>query len=132
INTNPNASTVASPQSLLAPVLVATINGNLSRNFRINNEFMQVTATTSNSDARQFHRYEVRPSESDYMWRNWYNRLTDIRDIYARAEESKQAGYQTFQGISLILDAWVSSLLTDMFGDVPYFESNKGYEDNNI
>lgn len=132
INTNPNASTVASPQSLLAPVLVSTINGNLSRNFRINNEFMQVTATTSNSDARQFHRYEVRPSESDYMWRNWYNRLTDIRDIYARAEESQQAGYQTFQGISLILDAWVSSLLTDMFGDVPYFESNKGYEDNNI
>lgn len=128
INTNPNASTVASPQSLLAPALVSVINANLSRNFRINNEFMQVTATTSNSDARQFHRYEVRPSESDYMWRNWYNQLTNIRDIYTRAEQSQQAGYQTFQGISLILDAWVSSLLTDVFGDVPYFESNLGYE----
>lgn len=131
INTNPNASTVASPQSLLAPTLVAVINANLNRNFRVNNEFMQVTVTTSNSDARQFHRYEVRPSESDYMWRNWYLQLTNIRDIYIKAEESQLAGYQTFKGISLILDAWVSSLLTDMFGDVPYFESNLGYSEQN-
>lgn len=132
LNTNPNASTVASPQSLLAPTLVSVINTNLSRNFRINNEFMQVTVTTSNSDARQFHRYEVRPSESDYMWRNWYLQLTNIRDIYDRAEESRQPGYQTFQGISLILDAWVSSLLTDTYGDVPYFNSNLGYQEQNI
>lgn len=131
-NTNPNASTVASPQSLLAPTLVSVINSNLSRNFRINNEFMQVTVTTSNSDARQFHRYEVRPSESDYMWRNWYIQLTNIRDMYNRAAQSQQAGYKTYQGISLILDAWVSSLLTDTYGDVPYFESNLGYQDQNI
>lgn len=128
-NTNPNASAVASPQSLLAPALVSVINGNLSRNFRINNEFMQVTVTTA--DSREFHRYEVRPSESDYMWRRWYLELTNIRDIYANAEITQQAGYQTFQGISLILDAWVGSLLTDMFGDIPYSESNLGRSTNN-
>lgn len=129
INTNPNASIVASPQSLLAPTLVSVINGNLSRNARINNEFMQVTVTTA--DSREFHRYEVRPSESDYMWRRWYLELTNIRDIYANAEVTQQAGYQTFQGISLILDAWVGSLLTDMFGDIPYSESNLGRSNNN-
>lgn len=128
INTNPNASSVASPQSLLGPVLVSTINNNLNRNARINNEFMQVTVTTS--DSREFHRYELRVSESENMWRNWYLQLTNIRDIYNGANETKQAGYQTFQGISLILDAWVSSLITDMFGDVPYFESNLGKQGN--
>ena len=124
MNTNPNASSVASPQSLLGPTLVATINNNLNRNFRINNEFMQVTVTTT--DSREFHRYELRVSESENMWRSWYTQLTNIRDIYTNAEATKQTGYQTFKGISLILDAWVSSLLTDMFGDVPYFESNLG------
>lgn len=132
MNTNPNASTVASPQSLLAPTLVGLINSNLSRNFRINNELMQVTVTTSSSDARQFHRYEIRPSESDYMWRNWYRQLTNIRDIYDAAAESQQSGYKTFMGISLILDAYVSSLLTDTYGNVPYFESNLGAKEQNI
>lgn len=128
MNTNPNASSVASPQSLLGPTLVSTINNNLNRNFRINNEFMQVTVTTT--DSREFHRYELRVSESENMWRSWYTQLTNIRDIYTNAEATKQTGYQTFQGISLILDVWVSSLLTDMFGDVPYFESNLGKTGN--
>jgi hypothetical protein len=46
--------------------------------------------------------------------------------------EGQQKGYQTYQGISLILDAWVSSLITDMYGDVPYTDSNKGYSDSNL
>lgn len=129
-NTNPNASTVASPQSLLAPTLVTTINNNLNRNFRLNNEFMQVTVTTINS--REFHRYIVRPSEADYSWRNWYRQLTNIRDIYNRAEEGQLAGFETFKGISRILDAWVGSMLTDMYGDVPYLGSNLGYLEQNI
>lgn len=129
INTDPNESAVASPQNLLAPTLVAVVNNNLSRNFRLNNEFMQVTVTTA--DSREFHRYEVRPSEADYMWRSWYRQLTNIRDIYFRAAETQQAGFQTYQAISLILDAWVGSLLTDTYGDVPYSESNKGWSEGN-
>jgi hypothetical protein len=129
MNTNPNASTSASPQSLLAPALMNLISGNLARNFRINNEFVQVTVTTS--DSREFHRYEVKPSESDAQWRLWYLQLTNIRDIFKNAQAGQQQGYRTFQGMSLILDAWVGSLLTDMYGDVPYSESNLGFEQQN-
>jgi hypothetical protein len=32
----------------------------------------------------------------------------------------------TYQGIALICDAYVSSLLTDTYGDVPYFDADKG------
>lgn len=128
LNTNPNEANAAAPQTLLAPVLVNTLNGNLTRNFRINNEFIQVTVT--NSDSREFHRYETKPTESDYMWRLWYTSLTNIRNIYTAAEKTKQQNYETFQGISLVLDVWVSSLLTDLYGDVPYFEANKGNEFN--
>ncbi|MCI0920086.1 SusD/RagB family nutrient-binding outer membrane lipoprotein [Sphingobacterium rhinopitheci] len=129
INTNPNESTAVAPQSLLGPAIYSVITANLDRNFRINNEFMQVTVTRN--DNREFHRYEVRATETEYMWKNWYLQLTNIRDIYNKAEIGRQTGYQTYQGISLILDAWVTSLLTDTYGDIPYFESNLGYTNNN-
>lgn len=129
MNTNPNESSAVAPQSLIAPAIYNVITSNLDRNLRINNEFMQVTVTRN--DNREFHRYEVRATETEYMWRNWYLELTNIRDIYNKADEGRQTGYQTYQGIALILDAWVSSLLTDTYGDIPYFESNLGYTNNN-
>ncbi|MBD1420600.1 SusD/RagB family nutrient-binding outer membrane lipoprotein [Sphingobacterium chuzhouense] len=129
INTNPNESATAAPQSLLGPAVYKVITANINRNLRINNEFTQVTVTTN--DNLEFHRYLVRPSESEYMWRSWYVELTNIKDIYKSAGEQQQAGYQIYQGISLVLEAWVYSLLTDMFGDIPYYESNKGYTDGN-
>lgn len=129
INTNPNESPAVAPQSLLGPAIYNVISANLDRNLRVNNEFMQVTVTRN--DNREFHRYEVRATETEYMWRSWYLQLTNIRDIYNKAEQGRQKGYQVYQGISLILDAWVTSLLTDTYGDIPYFESNLGYSENN-
>ncbi|GAB3431109.1 SusD/RagB family nutrient-binding outer membrane lipoprotein [Niabella aquatica] len=129
MNTDPNGATAATPQSLLAPTLMNLVTSNLNRNFRINNELMQVTVTTSES--REFHRYDVRPSEADAQWNAWYQQLTNIRDIYRNAERTLQLNYKTYMGISLILDAWVGSLLTDMYGDVPYSESNLGFYEEN-
>lgn len=129
INTNPNESARVAPQNLLGPAIYRVLNANLNRNLRVNNELMQVTVTMNNN--LEFHRYEVRPTETEYMWRSWYVELTNIRDIYTSAGEGQQPGYQIYQGISKVLDVWVSSLLTDMYGDIPYFESNRGYHDLN-
>lgn len=129
MNTNPNESAKVAPQNLLGPTIYKTLVANINRNLRVNNELMQVTVTRNNN--LEFHRYEVRATETEYMWRSWYIELTNIRDIYTSAAEGQQPGYQAYQGISKILDVWVSSLLTDMYGDVPYFESNQGYHELN-
>jgi len=129
INTNPNESAKVAPQSLLGPTIYKTIVANLNRNLRVNNELMQVTVTTNNN--LEFHRYEVRATETEYMWRSWYVELTNMRDIYRSAAIGQQEGYRAYQGVSLVLDVWVSSLLTDMYGDVPYFESNLGHHELN-
>ncbi|MBA9076658.1 MULTISPECIES: SusD/RagB family nutrient-binding outer membrane lipoprotein [Rufibacter] len=126
MNVNPNTSRAATPESLLAPALHNVVVNNLDRALRIGNELMQVHVTTNNS--REFHRYNIRPSESDFMWRNWYLQLTNFRDMYESAAFTQQPAYKTYMGMSLILDAWVTSLITDMYGDVPYFEANKGKE----
>lgn len=130
MNTNPNTTIAANPESLLAPTIYDLVSRNANRAERIGNELMQYTVTTN--DSREFHRYVIRPSESDYMWRNWYLQRTNILDIYKNAEITQQAGYQTYMGISLVLDAWVMSMITDMFGDVPFSEANQGNSDNNL
>jgi len=128
-NTNPNESSAVAPGNLLGPALYKIIATNLNRNIRINNEFMQVTVTTIGT--QEFHRYVFRPSETELTWRNWYLELTNIREMYSSAAEQQQPGFRVYQGISLVLDAWVSSLLTDTYGDVPYFVSNQGRSHHN-
>jgi hypothetical protein len=121
INTDPNRSSVATPEALLAPILYDVVTKNQTRALRLTNELMQDHVTIINSD--EIHRYLIRPSESDYMWNNWYLQLTNIKDMYKSASVIQQ---KSFMGIALVLEAWVTSLITDTFGDVPYSESNQG------
>ncbi|MFA6059477.1 MAG: SusD/RagB family nutrient-binding outer membrane lipoprotein [Taibaiella sp.] len=123
INTNPNASAAATPEALLAPALYDVVNGNLNRAMRLNNVLMQDHVPLSNNN--DIGRYMVRPSESDYMWNNWYLQLNNFRDMYQKANDINDT---TWMGVSLICDVWVSSQITDMFGDVPYFNAVKGKE----
>lgn len=123
MNTDPNRAPAALPEALLAPALFDVVTRNQTRALRLNNELMQVHVTTINSD--EIHRYVIRPSESDYMWNNWYLQRTNFLDMYNSAATLQQ---KTFMGIALIMDVWVSSMITDMFGDVPYSEANRGRE----
>jgi hypothetical protein len=125
INTNPNQSAKALPESLLASSITETVKRNMNRAMRLTNELMQVHVTLVDSD--EIHRYVIRTAEADYMWTNWYMELTNIRDIFTGGQETAN---KTYMGISLILDAWVTSMITDTYGDVPYTEANRGREGN--
>ena len=123
MNTDPNRAPAALPEALLAPALYDVVTRNQTRAIRLNNELMQVHVTTINSD--EIHRYVIRPAESDYMWNNWYLQRTNFMNMYEAAEK---LGRKSYMGIARILDVWVSSQITDMFGDVPYSEANRGRE----
>lgn len=126
INTNPNTSEFALPQALLAPAITAIVSANMSRSQRINNELMQVTINIGDTDGRIF-RYEVRSAEADYLWNAWYIELTNFKDIYKGGEDNNNSSYMA---VSLIMQAYVYSLLTDTYGDIPFSESNHAKEGN--
>ncbi|RNI29903.1 SusD/RagB family nutrient-binding outer membrane lipoprotein [Rufibacter immobilis] len=128
LNQNPNTSEAATPETLLASAFYNVVTRNQNRALRLTNELMQVHVTTNNSD--EIHRYVIRPSESDYMWNGWYLQRTNFLDMYQSAASTNVSAVQNrnFMGIALIGEVWVMSQLTDMFGDVPYTEANRGRE----
>jgi hypothetical protein len=123
INTDPNNTPSATPQQLLAPALVSTVGLNMLRNRNFNNELMQVSVNLNDGEGQVF-RYDYRSTFSDNLWNGWYSELTNFKDIDTLAKEPLYFN-KSFQGISLICQSWIYSLLTDTYGDVPYFESNK-------
>ncbi|MFB9865389.1 SusD/RagB family nutrient-binding outer membrane lipoprotein [Rufibacter immobilis] len=127
---NPNASEFALPQTLLAPAITTVLKRNMDRAQRINNELMQVHINMGDVEGKIF-RYDIRSNESTSMWNNWYIQLANFKDVYkggaerTRITSSDLAG-NTYKGIGLICQVWVTSLITDMYGDAPYSEASMG------
>jgi hypothetical protein len=127
VNVDPLGQSEVAPDKLLAPSLVSLMRTNMLRNRNFNNELMQVTVDRNEGEGRVF-RYDVRATQADNTWNNWYVALTDIKDIYRTAGTDKYKN-TSYQAISLIVQAWGYQLLTDTYGDVPYSEANNGKGD---
>jgi hypothetical protein len=123
-NTDPINIVGSSPDKLLAPALVNVMTINMVRNRNLNNELMQVTVTQSEDETAVF-RYDLRPNLADATWNAWFEELTNFRDIYEIASTPEHLN-NSYKGIALVCEAWVFSLLTDTYGDVPFTEANKG------
>lgn len=124
INVDPIGKGTTTPNQLLAPALVNVLSANLLRNRNFNNELMQVTVNLSDAEAQVF-RYDFRRTWADYTWNVWYPELTNLKDMHRIASEEGKVN-KSYQAISLITQAWVYQLLTDVYGDVPYSEANEG------
>jgi hypothetical protein len=53
--------------------------------------------------------------------------MADIEDMYAIAERLKENNYKA---IALVYKSWAYSILTDLYGDVPYSQATKAGEGN--
>jgi hypothetical protein len=128
VNTDPIGKSTTTANQLLAPALVNVLSSNMVRNRNFNNELMQVTVDISDAEGKVF-RYDVRRTWGDYTWNACYPELTNFRDIYTIASQPASLN-SSYKAISLITQAWVFQLLTDVYGDVPYSEANQGKEGN--
>ena len=129
INTDPNTTPYVLPKQLLAPALVNVMAYNMLRNRNFNNELMQVTVDMGDGEGKVF-RYDYRNNWADYLYNGWYSELTNFKDIYKLANTEGALNNKSYMGISLVCQSWIYSLLTDTYGDVPYFQSNKAKPDS--
>ncbi len=131
LNTDPNTVPTALPSQLLGPALLNTVTLGMMRNRNFNNELMQVTVSPSDAEGAVF-RYDYRSNWSDYLYNGYYTQLKNFKDVYKLSADSGANFNKSYQGISLICQSWIYSILTDTYGDIPYFHSNEGRDSLNF
>lgn len=121
-NTNPNETENAYPYQFMANAFINSVSANMSRNRSFNNELMQVTVSIGDGDGKVF-RYDFRRSWADYIWGAHYSEITNFKEMYKKAIEPVTFN-RSYQAIAIIGQVWLYSILTDMYGDIPYSQSN--------
>lgn len=122
INTNPNSPTLESA----APNMLLT-NAIESMTDRVHNIFLghemgscwaQHMAKVQYTDED---RYIPRVSVINAAWTSFYSRSgMDIATIYQIGVDSE---HENYQGVALVLQSYILSVLTDLYGDVPMSEA---------
>ncbi len=122
INANPNEPEVVTPDLLLSTVISSSMDRYVETGWSLGNIVSQMTAKINFTG---FDRYNW-GSESG-LWNNIYGILPEVELIIeaARSEENPNTSYE---GIGLVLRAWLYAQLTDNWGNVPYSQAIQGQE----
>lgn len=120
LNTDPNRPKQITPGVMLGQMQYRIVSTSIQASRNFTHELMQVDAPRSSPGGNGLHRYVVNPGEA--VWSNFYNYLTDIEDIYNISATLKEDNYRA---IALVYKTWAYSILTDLYGDVPYFQASK-------
>lgn len=128
-NKNPNAAEEVTPDLLLPRGIKSAVDlywgagGNETLGADVGNLFVQHWARIQYTETD---RYAVPPVIIDNSWRDFYTEsLADLDEVERLAEEM---GHPNYSAVAKILKSWVFSLLTDVYGDVPYSDALKGGE----
>jgi hypothetical protein len=115
INKNPNAPEAVTPDLLLAGIERDMVKSVLNETWGIGNIVIQHTAKN------QF------VNEDRYLWGElngiWNDVFDNMRDVEAMIKLAEENGELNYKGIALVMRAWMFSLATDCYGDIPYSEA---------
>lgn len=126
INTNPNAPISVQPGLLLRQVIYdygeeMSYEGFVAGNL-LSQHFTMV-------DFNLFDRHDL--SSPQLGGNPWPSIYTNLRDNELILDASRASDLNSiYEGPALILKAYMTAALTDIFGDVPYFEAFNGKEGN--
>lgn len=109
----------------VASKLLVPVQYNMSAvNYMRANDFtfdlMQVSLDFPN-EGNTLSRYNITENTGNGFWNNSYKWLKQVKDMREAATRDNDPNYLA---ISMVLNAWIYSNLTDTFGDVPFSEAS--------
>jgi len=125
INTDPNRPKQITPGVMLGQLQYRMVNSSIDAGRNFTHELMQVDAPRASAGGQGLHRYVVNPGAG--IWNSFYGYLTDIEDMYETADRLQENNYKA---IALVYKSWAYSILTDLYGDVPFSQATKATEGN--
>jgi len=124
INTNPNAPSSVQPSLLLRQVIY-DFGENMSYEGFVAGDLLSQHRTAL--DFNLFDRHALKsPQLGGNPWPIFYTNLRDNEIILNQSRNTET--FAVYEGPSLILKAYMAAGLTDLFGNVPYFEAFDGVE----
>jgi len=120
ISANPNAPTESTPELLLPQIIRDAMDALVLESWNIGSLVIQHTAKSQNVAPD---RYVW--TERDAIWNAVYDNLRDVQNII---EISERDSLNNYKGVALVLRAWLFSLATDCYGDIPYTEAIRAKE----
>ncbi|HNP18103.1 MAG TPA: SusD/RagB family nutrient-binding outer membrane lipoprotein [Fulvivirga sp.] len=127
INTNPNGPVVVPSDLLLGSIQEATAD-RLYSTFvggDMGETWIQHWGKVQYNDEE---RYDVRPGVINSTWNGFYAEgLVDAKAMYELAQAE---GNRKNMGVSLVMKAYIFSVLTEMYGSIPYTEALQGAASN--
>lgn len=120
INTNPNNPENASENLLLPTVIFDLTNLMVNESYGFGDIIAQYGARYEFNDL-DIYRWQP----DDRFWSPMYAVLENIKDIKNLAEKN---GNTNYKAVSLILESYIYSIITDAYGDVPMSEANRTKE----
>lgn len=125
INTNPNTPTMASADLFMPHGIQTAVDaywgGSLGMD--VGDLFSQHWARIQYTDVDQ---YSITNDVSNTGWQTLYiESMADYQRIYKIGQAT---GNTNYQAVAVIMRSWAFSVLTDVYGDIPYKQAVQGLE----
>jgi len=126
IDTNPEGFTTATDGSLFNGVIQSLmLSGN--EQFYINNEILYAQTQQAALTKAAWGNFTIGTED---MWAGYYKSLPAMRELEKRFETYPvSAAVTNMKAMLMIVKAYKTFKLTDIFGDIPYSEAGYGYQD---
>ncbi len=107
--------------------VVASLRLGWNEQFYLHNETLYKITQQAALTAENFQNISIGTEE---VWNNYYRALAHIRELERRFEEfeGEPEALNNIQGALKVLMAYKTFRLTDLFGDIPFFDAGKGFE----
>lgn len=119
INENPNA-----PERIEEPALLLTQSSLAASRTVTSAAFENGNLAGQYKSKSRFTSFELLQwGSSSGLWTSLYRNLRDLRNV-------REFGHDGYGAVATVLEIWTFSLLTDLYGDIPYSHAVQGRELN--
>jgi len=132
MNTDPNNPTNISPQYLLPFAIEKSVDRYWGGNARferlnIDGAMLWVQQLSRNIYSNEGDNYGITPTFYNNTWKSFYtDGLVNFQRIIEQSKADGNLPNTNYEGIALVMRSWTFSLLTDLYGPIPYKEAIKG------
>ncbi len=127
VNHNPNAPTSVDARYLFPNAITGAVGSTLGTNLH-----MDVTALWAQHYAESQYStedsYNVSDSKIQGIWNGFYS--GPLEDLHQMVRQGEEQNKPNVSAVGKIFQAWTMSIVTDLWGDVPYTEALRGMEED--